>query len=57
MCGISGFITSDNSIEKNVKKTLALMRTRGPDNQNYLKFFNKKKKLLASYILGLILLI
>lgn len=43
MCGISGFITSDNSIEKNIKKTLALMRTRGPDNQNYLKFFNKKK--------------
>lgn len=45
MCGISGCITSDNLIEKNVKKTLALMRTRGPDHQDYLKFLNKKKKI------------
>ena len=35
MCGISGFI-SKNKIEiSNIKKTLFLMKNRGPDNQNY----------------------
>ena len=49
MCGIAGCITSDNLIEKNLKKTLSLMSTRGPDHQNYLKFLNKKKNLLLTF--------
>lgn len=45
MCGISGFISSEYNLEKNVTNTLKLMSSRGPDYQNYVKFNVKKKQI------------
>ncbi len=45
MCGISGFISSEHNLEKNVTNTLKLMSSRGPDYQNCIKFNVKKKQI------------
>ncbi len=45
MCGISGYISTNGNFEKNVKKTLDLMSTRGPNSQNHLKFSLKEKEI------------
>lgn len=38
MCGIAGYIGSENIHEDNIRRTLALMKNRGPDFQDYLSF-------------------
>ena len=44
MCGILAYIGEEEFSLKKTKKLLRLMKNRGPDNQEYLKFnFDKKK--------------
>ena len=35
MCGIAGYLGKKKISEKLIKRTLKLMKNRGPDNQNY----------------------
>jgi len=37
MCGIAGYIGKEKIDDTLIKKTLELMRNRGPDNQDYIK--------------------
>ena len=51
MCGISGYISKGEYIANNaIKKTLNLMKKRGPDDQSYFKkkYLNKEIALLHS---------
>ena len=45
MCGISGYIGKDTLSPKVIKKTLLLMRNRGPDANGSCNFFDKKNKI------------
>ena len=45
MCGISGFIGKKDIHPKIIKKTLGLMKNRGPDFSGSYKFFSKRDKL------------
>ena len=45
MCGISGYLGQSNLSQNILKKTLKLMRFRGPDFQNY-NTYNIKKNFL-----------
>jgi len=42
MCGISGYIGKKTINIKVIKKTLAIMKNRGPDANGYYNFFDKK---------------
>ena len=43
MCGIAGYIGSSKISNQSIKKTLLLMKNRGPDFQNYVEINEKKK--------------
>ena len=43
MCGIAGYIGTKTITNKYIRKTLYLMKNRGPDSQNFIEFKNKKK--------------
>jgi len=45
MCGISGFIGTKNIKKTDIKKTLVLMKNRGPDSNGHIKFYDKKNKI------------
>ena len=49
MCGIAGFIGSKKIELGEIKKTLRVMRHRGPDADGY-KLIKKKKKIFVYYI-------
>jgi len=56
MCGISGFVGKKNINTKVIKSTLKLMKSRGPDKQDYFtdRFFNKNKIYLLHSRLSII---
>ena len=46
MCGISGYLASHNFVkESSIKRTLNIMKRRGPDNQRSLKKTVRKEML------------
>ena len=50
MCGISGFIGNKDISDKSIKKTLGLMKNRGPDFSRSHKFFYKKDNLRVNLL-------
>ena len=56
MCGISGFFGNEIIDNTKIKKTLNLMRLRGPDNQSS-KYLRTKKKIYIFYTQDYLLLI
>ncbi|MBL4654265.1 MAG: asparagine synthase (glutamine-hydrolyzing) [Bacteroidia bacterium] len=41
MCGIAGYIGKQNIAEDHIRRTLHLMKNRGPDNQEYVSFIEE----------------
>ncbi len=50
MCGISGFIGNKEINKKEIDKTLALMKNRGPNAKGYINFFDKKNNLRVNLL-------
>ena len=45
MCGISGYISRSSMYEQNIDKTLKLMSSRGPDNNNFISYRTPTKQI------------
>ena len=46
MCGIAGYIGTENIQDSSILETLELMRNRGPDNQDYIRINDGDIKIL-----------
>ncbi len=46
MCGIAGYFGNSDISKFKIKKTLEIMKNRGPDSQNYNEIISKKKKVI-----------
>ncbi len=54
MCGISGYLGQDTISNLTIKKTLTLMKNRGPDNQSFININNSQRLSLLHSRLNII---